>query len=694
MSALIGVLLLLLNIWGNAASAQNLFYNGGFEGGVDHRFAVERWYISGPAAVTLDMTTKTEGLVSAKIPFSRLANSTAPVTIDGIGFRSAVPVAAAKRKQYELSVWVRSEDRRDGRLYITTAGIGDDTAKVLAERHFSVGREWSRLRLPFQAAASTGVYWGINVRSSSPGHLWLDDVVIAAAGARDEAAAVAGIAVDRPGHLFFSGATPYVNLRAYNGGNAMAALSYTVRVFAVDGAEVASVPVVLNIQPQSGLVEKVELPVSDFGLYRVTLEQGAGGDALSEVHLAYLRPARSVPPQFARFGAYATIAPESLTVLSGLGFRWIATLTSNARLNYWSLVEKEQGKFLWYDADVELAKAHGFEMMFTLEPCQTPTWARQYSREKRRELWGRYVGRMVEHYRGSVKHWTIGDEIWDVREKSYKRDCWTDMKEYAQWHKVGYEAVKRADPSAQVILNSLDQSFREVFDHMPASYADILGVNAYHLPRLLAPVRDFAARKGIDELWAPGIAVHNFPFYANAVPAWQKEPLATDYWYDKNTELVRAVAETLGMGVSKIFHYTASYVGNTNIYSLFEHDGSPKPLAVQFAALAWLLDGTRTASNLPSIGADVATAWRFDRADDRSIVVLLFKDAEPRGARLPVSWNRDWICFDRMTNPYPVANGQGSRISGIRDGFIACQSRRGQADDLVSALRGARFAMN
>lgn len=103
------------------AGAENLIANSSFEAGIDYRITVGRWYVDGIPSAKLDSTSRVHGAHSLRIPFSRRAYATAPVT--GIEVRSAVPVTVVPGRRQTFSVYLRSDPPSRGRLVLTRNSV-------------------------------------------------------------------------------------------------------------------------------------------------------------------------------------------------------------------------------------------------------------------------------------------------------------------------------------------------------------------------------------------------------------------------------------------------------------------------------------------------------------------------------------------------------------------------------------------
>ncbi len=142
-----------------------------------------------------------------------------------------------------------------------------------------------------------------------------------------------------------------------------------------------------------------------------------------------------------------------------------------------------------YDDAVDAARAHGLRVQMTITGTPRYASAQDQSLSWQRPDPGRmrqFAGLVAAHFKGRVSRYSIWNEpnisIWLARSAAAPR-------QYRALHRAGYEAVKAADPSAQVLFGEL------------ASGQDALGFLAK------------AAAPGAG-LSADGLAYHPFQFYA------------------------------------------------------------------------------------------------------------------------------------------------------------------------------------
>lgn len=647
---------LVLWLWAGDALAKNLITNSSFEAGIDSRFAVGRWYVDGLPSARLDPTTKIHGRYSLKMPFSRQAYTPKPAKRRSMTLRSAIPIRVEKGRRYAFSLYMKTDVPAEGGVLVITPNSATGYKQApLVTHQFQFSRAWRRTGVTFVAARDQEVYWEIRVAADRQGHLWLDALQMEEDAFTDYAPAgdiEASITSEATGRIYDSGGRPRINLLAYNNSGRTIAQSLWLDVYDVKGAAVWSTCLTHSLPANDGIRVPVDLPALMNGIYRSALRLEKGGEPVGELTFSVLPKPRKLPPDDSAFGVYLTIAPEPLAIARRIGLKWIATLTANDRMSSWKRVEPEPGRFLWYDEDVDLASKFGFKLMFNLQACRIPRWAKKFPAEEKLARWASFVRVIVSHYRNTVKYWTISDEFQNKR-------CWKKRREdYAKWHSAGYEAIKRTDPDAKVILNTSPRFVivRRLFDTVSSNTVDILAANFYHLPAHgLREMKDLAAANGIYRIWAPGVGRLSQSFYRSHIPGAKRARYGTTYWHGVNVKTVKSVVRTLDIGIERLFHYTASYVGNTNKYSIFDDDSGLKPIGAQFAALIWLLDGIRTAKHLKTVYREnILSVSRFDRKDNRTVFAIWGRPSEKQRLTLRNLAGEDFVLYDQYANSLPL----------------------------------------
>lgn len=197
---------------------------------------------------------------------------------------------------------------------------------------------------------------------------------------------------------------------------------------------------------------------------------------------------------------------RDLQLAKEAGFTWIKQMFQ------WNYIEGNgKGKYAWEEPDrlVKAANKAGLKILARVDI--SPQWARDPSSDlkvsgppKNLADFGDFMFALVSRYKkGSANGQIHAYQIWN--EPNLARE-WGGRKpnarEYVEMLKVGYEAVKKADPSAVVISAGLApttasgaiatpdvQFLKEMYEAGAKSYFDVLGAHGagYKAPPELSP---------------------------------------------------------------------------------------------------------------------------------------------------------------------------------------------------------------
>lgn len=154
----------------------------------------------------------------------------------------------------------------------------------------------------------------------------------------------------------------------------------------------------------------------------------------------------------------------------------------------WDAIESEKDKYDWLFWD-DLIKTGAEDYGITMVPyiCYVPRWASSDPADSMLywnkppidfEEFGQFTFDLVTRYKKWLKTW----EIWNEPDISI---YWStqDVKEFARFHKIGAEAVRRADPEAKVVLGGIayrPEWIKSLFkDHGVSPYVDIVNIHNY-----------------------------------------------------------------------------------------------------------------------------------------------------------------------------------------------------------------------
>ncbi|MEW6202707.1 MAG: extracellular solute-binding protein [bacterium] len=162
-------------------------------------------------------------------------------------------------------------------------------------------------------------------------------------------------------------------------------------------------------------------------------------------------------------------------------------LASDARIRwsreefFWGLIEPQKGAFQWerYDRAVDAASRYGVKLFGLL--CYTVGWSSNVSprTDAHRADFANYVYEVVARYKDRIKYW----EIWNEPNIGV---FWTpspNAADYVALLRESYRAVKRADPTAQVMLGGSSGSdfawLEAIYQFGGGDYFDVLGFHPY-----------------------------------------------------------------------------------------------------------------------------------------------------------------------------------------------------------------------
>ncbi len=328
----------------------------------------------------------------------------------------------------------------------------------------------------------------------------------------------------------------------------------------------------------------------------------------SNVGAAPLAPAsfQTADPRFGMNG----ILPDYYTKVHGIrSFPWASTaVQQGARLNRfsfdWQSVEPQQGSFNFSGPAAYIAsdQAHNLATIATLE--HTPYWATSAVTDNPTaqvpnglslpwnntgNVWGYFVYQAASHFKGQVAYW----EVWNEPDLQNGTSWAGSRASFYLLLKVAYEAVKAADPIAQVLIGSLNYNptwLNDVFTADAADptsaanhgYFDGLGLHSYgrsigiyNTAVQAHQVLDHFGYTGkvliATEL---GVAVDDDP----PVPATGLVATSAE----ASSYIIEAFAAALAGGVDRMLLYRASDVGEPSYYGLLKYSGVARSTAIAY----------------------------------------------------------------------------------------------------------------
>lgn len=361
-----------------------------------------------------------------------------------------------------------------------------------------------------------------------------------------------------------------------------------------------------------------------------------------------------------RFGMNS-ILPDNYSHIPGIRpFAWAsAAAQDGARLNRfsfdWQVVEPKPGSFDFSvpDAFVASDAAQGFLTIATLE--HTPYWATAVATSNPApqvptglslpwndpgNVWGAFVYAAATRYRGRIAYY----EVWNEPDLLGGAGWAGSRADYFQLLKVGYQAIKAADPAAQVITGSLNYNPTWLNDVFSADTADPeAAANGYFFDAV--GLHSYGRSSGLYTMGQSARAVmSHFGFTGKAViatemgiPVDDNPPVPATGLIGTSDEaasyLLEAFAAALAGGIDRVLVYRASDVGQTSYWGLRKASGVPRATAAAFALAARYYSGVQAATLSTS---DPITRVDLDEGQQR--VTVLWNNA-PRPASVAVAAN-------------------------------------------------------
>lgn len=150
----------------------------------------------------------------------------------------------------------------------------------------------------------------------------------------------------------------------------------------------------------------------------------------------------------------------------------------------WNEIEIQKGVFEFerYDHIVKICEENNIAILGILGFTAPWTGQQWNSAPQDEKLLLNYVQTVVNRYKDSIKYW----EFWNEPDSSIYWNPQDSMKAYTRLLKKVYVAIKKADPSATVVLGGLanDQyySLKRILSNGGENYFDIVNIHPYVTP--------------------------------------------------------------------------------------------------------------------------------------------------------------------------------------------------------------------
>lgn len=576
---------------------------------------------------------------------------------------------------------------------------------TVSQMKATVGENWQPVLMEFKTLQDNrGYFLSLSATAKKEATLYLDALSLSAEKREDflpSAPVEIGVHWQAIGRVFYQDQAAQFLLLARNYQSQGAKLNVSYQVFDYFDRLVLDKNITDWAVPARSTAEKVlDLNSGLTGCFRLVIR----GEITS------IAPARKlalqeyvfsvVPRPPARmnhsFGAYITLAPEPLAIMSRAGIRRTVTLScSNELLQIWRSMEPKPGEFVWTDKRVDLARELDMDIIANLDIGHQangiPDWARNPAVDDAiscsgpripnkpftfsRKAWANFVEKVVQHYRGKITNWLIVDEPYHYMKP----------EEYADLIKTTYLTAKKADPDCRIFIHG--------------------GYYPYWLPALekagafdfFDGISDYARTKEQGQRLKDFSRKYNKPVL-NVEYRWQVSMYRTietpDYietrevpWYQEVTETilqepVYALAWSGGHGFNL---YDARYPGGDfrqlDKYKCgFEYDGALKPNMVAYAIMSQLLDGFHGVDEL-QLHPDLKS---FLLKDEKQFALVLWtKDNQVLETRIPLPEKVKLL--DIMGNPCP--DKESVLLTNSLSYLIGPQDQLEKTSQIISSLK-------
>jgi hypothetical protein len=560
--------------------------------------------------------------------------------------------------KYALSFYAKSE--KPLTLNAAVMGATEDlkSVKHAGLRHtVTTTSEWKRYTVTADLAPMPGFLYHLDfsARSDPDNTIWLDAVQLENNTLTDFQPTTpieVGYICKTPGHIFYPGPPGDLELLV-SGGPAVV----THKLIDYWGNEIRTG----NIAIKSRTI--VPLPVDRSGIFRATFTTG---DSTAEMiysvlpantHLNELFPAGTL-------GVDTYFDDKQLAILKRANFNWVISKF----LARWYIVEREQGKYEFDDA--QIAAADRAKMSVLLQPLNLDwgmqKWLKPFDRpegggvwdpEKKRvymQGWSDFVYQIVNRYKGTVKHWEIENE--PASEFS--------AEQYAELLTLAVDSARKADPQAKIVAFSGGgynaNFYRDVLTRVKIDTLDVFSVHLY----------GGNSSASFTE-YAPLLKKHN-------KPGWNTETGTTcptfftvlpeydalrqkDYWQELQKEIRQQSIQntqnyllTISVGgMEKYFYYFCRFVnaGPSQPTSRFgsgkelaEFDGSLRANAVALSIASHFFD---TAKYHAPINIDEKIHAHAFQKNNSTVGFLYTRPEKSITLQIPATIK----CYDIMGNP-------------------------------------------
>lgn len=635
----------------------NLIPNGSFEAGLD-RWGVEIRESGGyEYELPVEMAKQKPEVVSDA---SRIGKRSLKIVIPEHGRFTLTPpyVRANPGRKYSLSLWMAADKPRIVRMGIASGYFGAGAGEY---KNVQVGRVWERFSISdvLQPAQDDAYYITIESEEGG-GTIWID-------GVQFEEGDVSSFASRNPVEIglerqnvamLYSVGAPISLGAVVSSSTANGVFFVTIKSIDYYGKSTEILNKEIRVTPDRNQKLVFLHPSDSPGYFKIIADVRKNGEVLdsSEMTIGILPKDMPKPHADSPFGNHARFNVVDLENARKLGISWLRMHPPLG--SKWAVVEKNKGQFVFHDSAIRLAKSLGFNILGSLDT--TPKWASMAPRggsdnyrsypPKDLKDWGRYVYETVSHYKGIIDYW----EVWNEPDSTGFLKLpgpFEQMRRpgvYADLLKVAYTEAKRANPDSVIVGGAgtgqpPTRWVEEIFARGAYDYMDVLSYHFYtdgrpgdaldtptsvYIGQLKALMRKYG--KGSEKpIWESESGImYPESAYRNILQVSPGYPLSGK---DAAAYIVRNYVHLLSSGVSKWFYYSA-FVGHridrNEATGFFEWDGSPRPLAIAYANLSWILGNAGFNRNLELPGGVAGAEFR-----DGNRIVNVFWATEWSGDR-------------------------------------------------------------
>ncbi|MDD5129629.1 MAG: family 1 glycosylhydrolase [Candidatus Omnitrophica bacterium] len=170
---------------------------------------------------------------------------------------------------------------------------------------------------------------------------------------------------------------------------------------------------------------------------------------------------------------------KTISLMQKAGVGWV-------RLDFlWSDIEAQEGSFdfIKYDNLVKLLKAKGIHILGILH--YSTNWASSCGEwncpPRDNQKFVNYAGKVIQRYRGQVKHW----EVWNEPDSVIYWKQQDSLKSYCVLLKEVYLAAKKIDQDCRILNGGIANglaSINHLYDNGAKDYFDILNLHFFESP--------------------------------------------------------------------------------------------------------------------------------------------------------------------------------------------------------------------